>query len=296
MGRNQMYKSKLPGLSALAAVLLLVALSRSVAQIDPFYTNLLERAQKSFAAGDYREAARDFEIAAFGLTGNKTLRAKALVYLGLSRYYLKDLPGSEKSLREADALMDPEGFSSLEIYESAWPDLDKLIAFFNLGQRSDEPLPKEVAKPQAADPEPPDLKPDEPGPKRRAEVPSDRPRAGGPDKPTALKEAPNISDFEEGDVVPLDLVDTPPVPITRVAAAYPPQARLLRFEGTVTVNALISENGDVIETKILKGLKNAAGLDQASEQAVRKWRFSPASAKGKKVKVWFPVVIEFKRK
>jgi periplasmic protein TonB len=279
-----------------AGGLTLFALSLSAQQIDPFYPSLLEKAQKSFVAGNYRDAARDFEIAAFGLAGNKTLQAKAYVYLSLCRYYLKDTAGSEKSLREATALMGQEGFSSLEIYESAWPDLDKLIAFFNLGQRSNEVLPKEVAKPLPADPEAPSSKPEEP---RKAQEAVPTPAAAGEGKKSTAPGSPanpKLSDIKEGDIVPRDLVDTPPVPVIRVPAAYPPQPRLLRVEGTVIVNALVSETGDVIDTKILQSIKNAAGLEQASLEAVRKWKFSPASINGLKVKVWIPIAIEFKKR
>ncbi len=122
--------------------------------------------------------------------------------------------------------------------------------------------------------------------------PEDQPQAAAP----AAKDAPKFKEIKEGDIVPLDFVGTPPVPITRVPAAYPDPARLLRAEGTVTVNALVSETGDVIETRILKGIKNAPGLEQASQQAVRKWKFLPGAVGATRVKVWVPVLIEFKRK
>jgi len=156
---------------ALATIIALSALSLSARQTDPFYLTLLEKAQKSFLAKNYQDAARDFEIAAFGLAGNKELQAKAKVYLGLCRYYLKDMQASEKSLSEAADLMGDQGFTSLEIYEAAWPDLDKLISFFNLARNSTEALPQEVAKPLRSNPEPVSANPGVPA-KKPVEKPS----------------------------------------------------------------------------------------------------------------------------
>lgn len=272
------------------------AFSLSSQQIDPFYPGLLEKAQKSFVAGEYRDAARDFEIAAFGLTGNKKLQAKAYVYLSLCKYYLKDSQAAEKSLRDAAALMGQEGFSSLEIYESAWPDLDKLIALFNLRQPSHQPLPKEVAKPLPAPSEPPASSSADPSLSKEPEAVKEETPALKPEAAAPRMDGFKLNEIKEGDVVPLNLVDTRPVPVTRVPAVYPSQANLLRIEGTVTVDALVSEKGDVIDARIIKGIKYAAGLEQASLEAVRKWKFTPASAYGFKVKVWFPISIEFKKK
>jgi TonB family protein len=66
------------------------------------------------------------------------------------------------------------------------------------------------------------------------------------------------------------------------------------LEPTVTVGALVSETGKVIRTRILEGAKNAAGFNQAAEQAVRLWKFRPATIKNLKVKVWLPVSVQFR--
>jgi protein TonB len=77
-------------------------------------------------------------------------------------------------------------------------------------------------------------------------------------------------------------------------AAYPPAAQQLGIEGLITVNALIDEKGNVIDTGILKGIKDDKGLGQAAETAVKKWKFEPARKNGVAVKVWKPIVIAFK--
>lgn len=276
---------------ALAFFAWLTAISLPAQQTDPFYLSLIEKAQKSFLARNYSDAARDFEIAAFGLAGNKTLQAKAYVYLSLCRYYLKDMQASERSLREAAALMGEGGFAALEIYESAWPDLDKLTAFFNLSLSPDEALPKEVEKPLPPDPAPQNAKPNEPAKKSEGKAAKVEKQNAPADPPSD----PKLDEIKEGDILTLDLVETRPVLIKSIPAVYPEHARRLGIEGTVMINALISEKGDVIATEILKSIKNAVGFDQAALQAVRRWKFEPATVKGIKVKVWVPVAIEFKK-
>jgi TonB family protein len=279
----------------LAGIVLLTAHFLSAQQTDPFYLSLLEKAQKSFLAKNYQDAARDFEIAAFGLAGNKELQAKAKVYLGLCRYYLKDMQASEKSLREAADLMGDQGFASLEIYASAWPDLNKLISFFSLALNSTAALPQEVAKPLPSNPEPQSANTSAPA-KKPAEKPgNETPKDEGRKTTTVLPPDLNIDELKEGDLVPLDLVDTQPVLIKKIPAVYPAYARSIGIEGTVIINALISEKGDVIETEIIQGIKNAVGFDQSALKAVRQWKFEPASVKGIKVKVWIQVAVEFKR-
>lgn len=97
-----------------------------------------------------------------------------------------------------------------------------------------------------------------------------------------------------GDLIDLADVDDQPKLLKSVEPNYPPQAARFGKEGTVTVNALIDESGNVINTGILKGLKDDMGLEKAAEAAVRKWKFQPAKKDGVNVKVWKPIAITFK--
>jgi TonB family protein len=259
--------------------------ARQSQAVDPFYSALLEKAQKTFLAKKYDEAARDFEVAAFGLVGNKNLRARALVYLGLCRYYLKDIGSSEKRLREAADLMGNEGFNPLEIYESAKPDLEKLLSFYGIPIRPAEAAAEEAGKSNATGPPAPP-----PSPNVSTNAAEKKPKTD----PTATQSVKTLDDIKEGDLVSLEMVDTPPSVLKRINPVYPATAKRMKIEGTVTVNALISENGDVIKTEIIKGVKGAFGFSQESQRAVSQWKFNPASIKGIRVKVWLPVAIEFK--
>ncbi len=102
--------------------------------------------------------------------------------------------------------------------------------------------------------------------------------------------------IKTGDVVPLSQVDIPPITLKTVEPEYPPLAKRMGIEGTVVVNALISENGDVIQTFIIKGIKGPYGLNEVAEKAVRQWKFKPALKNGVRVKVWKPISIGFRKK
>ena len=111
------------------------------------------------------------------------------------------------------------------------------------------------------------------------------------------QEPPSASDAEKpspGELVPLNEVSIPPVLIKRINPKYPSQAFSLGVSGTVTVNALISETGDVIRTEILKGIKGGYGFERAAETAVKQWKYRPAMKKGVPVRVWKAIDINFK--
>jgi TonB family protein len=99
---------------------------------------------------------------------------------------------------------------------------------------------------------------------------------------------------KEGSLVPLDNVDVPPALLKRVEPKYPAFALNIGLGGTVTVNALIAETGDVIRTEILKGIKGGSDLEKAAEDALKQWKFRPAKKDGVNVKVWKPFEFNFK--
>jgi len=116
-------------------------------------------------------------------------------------------------------------------------------------------------------------------------------KIANPEMAAATPAKPRVN---EGDLVDLDSVAEPPVALKTVDPVYPPSAQRLGVEGSITVNALIDEKGDVIDTGILMGVQNDKGLGKAAETAIRKWKFQPAKKDGVKVKVWKPFVIVFK--
>lgn len=61
----------------------------------------------------------------------------------------------------------------------------------------------------------------------------------------------------------------------RVAPVYPAIARKMKLNGTVRVQVVVSTNGSVKETKVIGGHPI---LVTAAVDAVKKWKFEPASA------------------
>jgi len=102
-----------------------------------------------------------------------------------------------------------------------------------------------------------------------------------------------VQDVKPGDLVPLNTVDVEPKVVKTVEPVYPEADRRLGNKGQVLLNVLISENGDVLEAAVIRGLKGSVALEKEAINAVKKWKFLPAEKNGVKVKVWKPVTIGF---
>jgi TonB family protein len=98
-------------------------------------------------------------------------------------------------------------------------------------------------------------------------------------------------EIKPGQLMSLDAVDVPPKATKRVPGKYPDMAKKLKLQGTVGLNVLISETGQVLEAKVVTSAHPI--LDESAVEAVKQWVFEPASKKGVKVKVWYPVKMAF---
>lgn len=92
--------------------------------------------------------------------------------------------------------------------------------------------------------------------------------------------------------------DEPPEPMGGFAAIqknilYPPIAQEAGIEGTVVVQAYVSEFGIVTECVILKGVPNT-GLDEAAVAAIKKTKFKPAKQRDRNVGVYISIPVIFK--
>ncbi len=78
--------------------------------------------------------------------------------------------------------------------------------------------------------------------------------------------------------------------VQRVAPQYPPLALSRRTAGEVTLSVLIRKDGSVGEVKVLNGnpLFHTSAVD-----AVKQWRYSPATLDGEPVEVRAQVVLKF---
>jgi protein TonB len=76
--------------------------------------------------------------------------------------------------------------------------------------------------------------------------------------------------------------------------AYPAVARTQKIQGTVITTVLVSEDGHVLDVKVIRGINRPVGLNEAAEQMMRRSTFSPATKDGVRVKTWMTVPVEFK--
>ena len=113
--------------------------------------------------------------------------------------------------------------------------------------------------------------------------------------PVQQEPAPARRVIREGDLVSAGTEGLTPPRITRRAAVpYPPVARMQRVEGTVTMSVLVSETGQVMEVRVLRGINRPVGLNEAAQQAMRRSSFAPGTVDGVRVKAWITVPVEFK--
>ena len=79
--------------------------------------------------------------------------------------------------------------------------------------------------------------------------------------------------------------------IHRVPPVYPPQAKSLRIEGKVVMDAMVMEDGTVSDLKVVQG--QPVFLRSAIE-AVKHWRYKPFVLDGKAVKSPMRITVDFK--
>ncbi len=105
--------------------------------------------------------------------------------------------------------------------------------------------------------------------------------AAGNGKQPAVPEAPLPVG---GDVKPARL-------ISKVALVYPIMAKNQHVTGNVVVDALIDTNGHVTTMNVISG---PTLLHQAAKDALRQWKYQPASLDGKPVAMHLTVTLQFR--
>lgn len=84
---------------------------------------------------------------------------------------------------------------------------------------------------------------------------------------------------------------TKPVKTYEPPPRYPEIARKARIQGVVILQSIIDEQGLVRDVKVLRGLP--MGLTEAAVEAVRQWRFEPATLRGRPVAVYYNLTVSF---
>ena len=105
-------------------------------------------------------------------------------------------------------------------------------------------------------------------------------------------------------IVPTDLRDssgvyaavppggTQPEEIDRVVPRYPSEARRAGVQGAVVIRGLVRRDGTIDDVEIIKDLPH--GLGDAARDAVRRWRFQPATLNGEAIDVYYTVTVNFR--
>ncbi|HEX8169739.1 MAG TPA: TonB family protein [Thermoanaerobaculia bacterium] len=138
-----------------------------------------------------------------------------------------------------------------------------------------------------------------PAPVQQAQQPETRPAPAPVQQPVerAPEPAPQQAESRtrEGDTVPAGTDGlTAPRLVRRGPISYPPIARMQRIQGTVVTNVFVSEDGAVLDVRILRGINGPSGLNEAAIAAMRRSSFAPATKDGVRVKSWVTVPVEFK--
>jgi len=83
----------------------------------------------------------------------------------------------------------------------------------------------------------------------------------------------------------------PPTILRSVLALYTEDARTRGIEGTVTIEAIMGEDGRIKSMRVLGGL--GFGLDEVALASVQEWEFSPATQDGVPVSAVAQVDVQF---
>jgi TonB family protein len=78
-----------------------------------------------------------------------------------------------------------------------------------------------------------------------------------------------------------------------VPPVYPELARSLHLAGDVTLDSLITADGNVRDIKVVSG---PVVLQQAAMDAVRQWKYQPAQLDGKPVPMHLSITVKFSSK
>ncbi len=129
--------------------------------VSSFYLQLFESGQKAFHEKRYRDAAKDLEIAVFGLANDRILFGKAQLYLAICFNYLAMRSKIEPALMQAARLLGPEEVKIFGLDENVLALLRKLAEDFRVDLNippppGSDPADGEPAAPPAEDPDPPE--------------------------------------------------------------------------------------------------------------------------------------------
>lgn len=109
---------------------------------------------------------------------------------------------------------------------------------------------------------------------------------------TAPTETPADSAMLRAGFQPLPPGAARPVKVHDVAPEYTELARAARLQGVVILRTAIDQEGNVVDVDVLKGLH--MGLTEAAVDAVKQWKFEPATIDGEPIPVSYNVTVNYR--
>jgi TonB family protein len=85
---------------------------------------------------------------------------------------------------------------------------------------------------------------------------------------------------------------TQPEEVDRVVPQYPAMARRAGVAGSVVIRGIVRRDGSIDDVEVIKDLPY--GLGDAARDAVRRWRFRPATFHGEPIDVYYTVTVNFR--
>ncbi len=112
-----------------------------------------------------------------------------------------------------------------------------------------------------------------------------------PPKPPEVAEVPPITDEagHKNSVKPPVLIQE-----TMVLPEYPEAERKTGIQGAVVLEARILKDGSVGEITVVEGVENHPSLEKSARDALRQWRFEPATENGEPVEMIVQIPLAFR--
>lgn len=85
---------------------------------------------------------------------------------------------------------------------------------------------------------------------------------------------------------------TPPRLVKRIEPSYPMKLREQGKTGLVVIQAVVATDGSISRAVVVR--HSEPGLDDAALEAVRQWKYQPATLKGKAVQVYLTITVSFR--
>ena len=86
---------------------------------------------------------------------------------------------------------------------------------------------------------------------------------------------------------------TLPEVVREVKPKYTPQAMEAKIQGSVWLECVVNETGDISDVQVTRSLDTEYGLDQEAISAALQWKFEPGRKDGKAVPVRITIELTF---